>query len=289
MHIQSRYSSNSNDCISLYYKFIIKLLDEIKLEKDIYINYNDNNNETQGLFTIYVNLEHTLVKQGGRGVLSDTEKSEIKYNDINYLIRLCNLESYKHANIIFDYSIPNIINTKHSIHNIYNKSIYLPPLLFPYNPISEKRQNNVITTFMNINEPRRKALLFNLIYNSINIINVSNCFTESDTITLFKNTKILINIHQTEHHDTFEELRCLPALLCGCIVISEESPLKEYIPYNKHIIWATYENIPNVVHDVINNYTKYWSSIFSNSDIENTLNNMKTLCINTLKKKLNEV
>ncbi len=79
---------------------------------------------------IYVNLEHTLVKQGGRGVLSDTEDSVIKYDNNNYNIRLCNTECYTNANIIFDYSIPNIINTKTSKYSVYYKSIYVPHYYF---------------------------------------------------------------------------------------------------------------------------------------------------------------
>jgi hypothetical protein len=47
----------------------------------------------------------------------------------------------------------------------------------------------------------------------------------------------LIKIHQHDDYNTCEELRILPALLSNVIVISEVSPLIEYIPYKDHIIW----------------------------------------------------
>lgn len=130
MKILSKYTYNNDDCISLYYKYIIKLLHSINSDKYIKLIYNDNVFAVDNMYTcIYVNLEHTLVKQGGRGVLSDTEDSVIKYDNNNYNIRLCNTECYTNANIIFDYSIPNIINTKTSKYSVYYKSIYVPPII----------------------------------------------------------------------------------------------------------------------------------------------------------------
>ena len=70
----------------------------------------------------------------------------------------------------------------------------------------------------------------------ITYINVNNCFEKDKLQTLYKNTKILINIHQTDHHHTFEELRVLPALQCGVLVICEHSPLSNLIPGNDYII-----------------------------------------------------
>ncbi len=92
----------------------------------------------------------------------------------------------------------------------------------------------------------------------------------------------MINIHQTDHHDTFEELRCLPALLCGCIIISEDSPLKEHIPYNKYIIWTTYDRIIETVTDVLNNYEVYWDNIFKYSNLEQVLNEMNSSCVKNI-------
>ena len=98
--------------------------------------------------------------------------------------------------------------------------------------------------------------------------NICDCFESEKLKELYKNTKILINVHQTEHHDTLEELRILPALLCGVIVISEYSPLYKEVPYYDYIVWSSYENMIPTVKDVLNNYESYYNKIFGNSKLK---------------------
>ncbi len=66
-----------------------------------------------------------------------------------------------------------------------------------------------------------------------------------------------MNIHQIDHHITLEELRVLPALLTGILVVSENVPYKEEVPYNNHIVWFDYDNMKEVIEDVISNYDFY--------------------------------
>lgn len=101
--------------------------------------------------------------------------------------------------------------------------------------ILKYRKNDILTTFINVNEPRRLNLLNKIRENKMSHNNINNCFEKENLKELYKNTKIIINIHQTEHHHTMEELRVLPALLCGAIVICEKSPLTHMIPYNDYI------------------------------------------------------
>ena len=114
--------------------------------------------------------------------------------------------------------------------------------------------------------------------------NINNCFSNEDLKKLYLDTKILINIHQTEHHDTFEELRVLPALLSGVIVISESSPLNNLIPYNDFIIWSSYDNIIETVKKIINNYDDYHNKIFKSTHLlsilhKNNIRKMKSVLI----------
>lgn len=102
---------------------------------------------------------------------------------------------------------------------------------------------------------------------------------------IYRNTKILINIHQTIYHHTFEEIRCLPALFNGVIVISEISPLHKLIPYNELIIWCEYDNIFEKTKEVLDNYEKYYSLIFTANNI-NILKNLHINNIKTIEKKL---
>jgi hypothetical protein len=89
---------------------------------------------------------------------------------------------------------------------------------------------------------------------------------------VYRQTKILINIHQTDHHDTLEKLRVLPALRCGVIVISEKSPLVEQTGYSKYIIWGELSELPDIILDVQNNYEEWHQKIFQNSGFRNRMN-----------------
>jgi hypothetical protein len=112
---------------------------------------------------------------------------------------------------------------------------------------------------------------------------INNCFETNKLEYILKNTKILINIHQTPHHDTLEELRVLPALECGVIIISEKSALNECIPYNDLIIWANYDYIIEKVNAVINNYYFYHDKIFSIENIK-LISNLQTTNYSVLQK-----
>jgi hypothetical protein len=147
----------------------------------------------------------------------------------------------------------------------------------------KERNINCLTTFINTNEPRRINLLNEIKNQNISHININNCFDSKELEKLYLNTKILINIHQTEHHHTFEELRVLPAILCGVLVICEDSPLKEKIPYHEFIIWTNYENILSKTMEVSKNYYLYYNKIFKNNDIFSKLNELN---YNGLKSKL---
>ena len=128
------------------------------------------------------------------------------------------------------------------------------------------RFNETLTTFIRPTEPRRNQLLATLAALGFDHKNINNCFDTVALRELYCNTKILINIHQTLHHHTFEELRVLPALLCGVLVISEEIPLKSLIPYKDYIIWSSYEKIAEKVIEVSENYEFYHDMIFGGSN-----------------------
>jgi hypothetical protein len=281
---------NHEDCITSYTKYVISLLKDIVLKNSLkkIVNFEKNNFILDKKhINIHINFEHTLVKKGGRSVDYNCEESEIKYNNIdNYLIRLTDNNIWEISDIVIDYSIPNIINVNFSKNNtVKNKQVYIPPILFNPDIYSSERNIEILTTFLDCNQPRRKNFL-NILQNlNLKNININNCFSLEDNKKLLKNTKILINIHQTDHHDTFEELRCLPALLCGVIVVSENSPLYESIPYKDFIIWTSYENIPSKIIEISNNYDEYYNKIFNNN-FEILIENMKNKCILDLQNKL---
>jgi hypothetical protein len=275
------YYKDNLSIVDDYYQNIVNIIKKILINNpDLNINiilcdssnYNiDNNNKT---LKIHINFEHTLVKNGGRSIPEGTPFGNVDY-DINkkYLVRIVDILKYSNSEIIIDYSIPNIynINSCSLYEEFSKKNIYISSSIYEPYFLKENRNILTLTTFINTNEPRRKEL-FNKINNEkIEHININNCFDKNNLQNILKNTKILINIHQTPHHHTFEELRVLPALECGVIVISEKSPLYELIPYNNLIIWANYDDIIEKTKEIINNYDFFHNKIFS-------IENMTKLC-----------
>ncbi len=276
-------TSNSSDCVNDYTQYIGQIIKALLSNKCLSLNliigsedYTFNN--ANPVFRININYEHTLVKEGGRGVDADVPTGKIEYNtDKTYCVRICNFQNLNLSDIIIDYSCPNIHNVKSSglFNDLSNKHIYIAPCIYENVHITDQNRNIYsLTTFINVNEPRRKKLLESIKNSNLHHINVNNCFDKKKVQELYQNTKVLINIHQTDHHDTFEELRCFPALQNGVIVVSEKSPLNHLIPYNDLIIWSDYDNIIDKVKEVLDNYEKYYALVFTEKNI-NILNNME--------------
>jgi hypothetical protein len=92
---------------------------------------------------------------------------------------------------------------------------------------------------------------------------------------LYRDTRILVNVHQTDHHHTFEELRVLPALLCGVVVVSETVPLREEIPYHDFIVWCDYDQIIDTVRAVRDDYESYRRKMFGDGRFKAIISAMR--------------
>ena len=291
------YNTDNNSCVNSYLEYLLVIICEI-LKKNIELNINiilgkyqyafDNNNKT---IKIDINFEHTLVKPGGRTSNdSPLVKICIDNTHLDYLVRIQDFTELNNSDIIIDYSIPNIYHVSSS--NLFNdfskKHIYIAPSLCDCLYFSkEARGLSILTTFIDVNQERRLILLENIKNQQIKHTNVNTCFSKKDLTTLYKNTKVLINIHQTDHHHTFEELRILPALMCGVIVISENSPFNNLIPYNNYIIWSSYENILDKAKEVLENYDYFHDLIFSNTKLNQILNILHEENYNSLHASIN--
>lgn len=288
-----------------YLNYIFSILKTLIKKNDLSINFvigdaNRNFNTHNQIILIHVNTEHTLVRKGGRGAPKNSPFGIVE-NDKgeNYLARLKNYKN-EHpsiklidADIVIDYSKPNIYNIQSSGHynTLLNKHIYISPCLYKNLHISNNNRNiPSLTTFVNIDQGinkhilRRKKILEDACGN-MDHINITGIYSHTDVQRLYQNTKVLINIHQTDHHHTFEELRCLPALQNGALVVAEKSPLNHLIPYNDLIVWADYKDIVATSKKVLDNYEKYHAAIFTKKNI-NTLNNLHAINVKTIEDKI---
>ncbi len=234
--------------------------------KDLTLAFPINDNKTLHLF---FQKEHNLVLAGGRSIFDGIYrigKVKSMYTDDNYLVRIMNLQNYHKFDYIVEYSMPNIHNIISSGEfdtAFINKLIYVPPLIYDYglDGANEKRLINILTSFRYTHIPRRAQLIRNFNKYGINHRNINYIFDADELKGVLDETKIMVNIHQTEHHHTLEEFRVLPALLRGVVVISENVPLKETIPYHQYIVWCDYKDIITIAKKVSNNYSEYYNRI----------------------------
>jgi len=273
---------NYNTLIQEYYNYSVNLLKAWLAKNNISINviignYNHNFNNTNRTIKIDIQCEHTLVKIGGRSV-HQLIYGNVPCDNGTYLIRVDNFNYYNNLDYIIEYSLPNMYNlsTNDMFKEYLDKNIYISPLLFSPNFIDQGRKN-IITMFTDNSNQRRSEILNCLKQLSIEFTSISNCYTNDCLYDVYKNAKVLVNVHQTDHHHTFEELRVLPALLSGVIVVSEDVPLKEKIPYSEYIVWSSYDNIAQTVKDVSDNYEYYFNKIFTDSKLKEIIKGMQDL------------
>lgn len=264
------YDTEYTHSIREYYLYCISLFKEhLQYRLDLLnIIFGDLEHEFENDFPtkrVAFQYEHTLVKPGGRD--SDgfkRGKIPIKDSDDFYLVRLANKENLERSDLIIEYSMSNFSNvvmTDYYPH--YNGcTIHISACLYDVDFGANSRHLDVTTNFYDVNQPRRYTLLEKL--KTVGAQNYTGQYGR-DLATLYRMSSILVNVHQTDHHDTLEELRVLPALRRGAIVVAEESALQSLIPFKDHIVWAQYNEIPIVVNWVRTNYKEYRDRIFNDA------------------------
>jgi hypothetical protein len=232
----------------------------------------------EGEKSIVIQLEHTLVLPGGRDSIGATSGRVITEDgNTNYLVRFDgSLEFITASDGVIEYSIPNIENVRaSSLSWVYRDRVqYIAPLTtgvslrkIPVTPFV------AITLFSEPLSPRRELIVRELCNKGIEVRNVVGVWDDYEA--LFDSVTLLINIHQTDHHHTLEELRVLPALLRKVIVVSENVPLVRAVPYNSLIKFAEYQDISTLVETIASNPIHAWEELFgSSSEFERLMLNL---------------
>ena len=213
------------------------------------------------IYKINLQIEHTLAKRGTRDSAGGISgQIPVADGQENYLVRVANLGNLLLSDLVFEYSKINEANINIPELALYRSKVFcISPALYKIHSQScdhaLKRTIGTITLFGNPKQGRRKIFLEELSQAGVNFKNINNYFDGIEN--LYRDTRIIINIRQTDGHDTLEELRILPALRCGALVISEHAPLINLTRYSKYIIWGELSELPGLVLDVQNNY-QYW-------------------------------
>ena len=236
--------------------------------------------------------EHSLILPGAQNIPKHAKVGKVMsiyQNGEMYYVAYINCDLFKH-DIIVQYSITNVKNFEMSelYHpSLLKKMIYIPPLEYEYRPYHDGRDMTPFTTFYFADLSRRQRIVSSLWEHGITVVNHNGINTSMRMREIYDSKAIMINLHQTPHHHTFEELRVLPALLRGLIIICEETPLKTEIPYNQYIVWSSIENLPITVLKVITRYDFYFNNFFGpESDLPCILAKMKKNAYNSMEKQI---
>jgi hypothetical protein len=282
--ISIAYNPTHGKITRYYYLYCVELIKQAIYNAEVccnvvFGNYSFQFDNNYPIVKIDIQIEHTLVKPEGR--ISENAVSGIvpisAKEKACYLVRIANFEYLDDLDIVIDYSNVNVVNIKKCgcYQSFSEKLFHLSPLVYDFNIdlFCKNRDLEVITLFGNPDDPRRSHFLNTLEYKGIDCKNINNHYEDVDL--LYLRTKILINIRQTDFHDTLEEMRVLPALLCGVIVISESAPLVKYTYYSRFILWAKIEDLPDLAADVIKNYKQYHAKIFGGGRFFRRVNRLK--------------
>jgi hypothetical protein len=229
---------------------------------------------------IYMQDEHNLVLREGRNVAGDAPTGVVRSifdPEETYVVRVVGAEHYAAADVIVEYNMPNVENVRMSgcfPEAIVSKIVYAPSIPFAYSNERE-RGVDVLTNFVDESQPRRSAMMGLLKDRIPGYRNVRGVFKLPALRSLYSSAKILVNAHQTWHHHSIEEFRVLPALSRGCVVISEDVPLRERIPYHEAVIWCRYEEIPEVTAEVLSDYDAVFERIHGRSGLREVLRSMR--------------
>ena len=164
---------------------------------------------------VLLQYEHTIVAQSY--IPKNAEiVSAIKHGEYAELFQarlLGTRKNYRKAAGIIEYSYLNILHVKNSeFRDLYqDKTVYIAPVFVEFSPTWNFENGN------------------------------RGC------VTAFDDNSLLVNIHQTELHSTLEELRVLPALACGLLVISEKSPYQDNLIFRDFIEFAKIDEIKSLL------------------------------------------
>lgn len=214
---------------------------------------------------IVLQLEHTIVAPGGRGV----DGSPLGYVPLStgpgiYHVRLEGGPAiFGTAEGIIEYSCPNVTNVLSSeLAGVYrDRAEYIAPLLSGLPNQLRPRAEVAIATMHGSPDAGRRGVIRRRISRMGHIIgNIENVWANYGPV--FDKVAILVNVHQTEQHHTLEELRVLPAVERGVIVVTEDVPLLDDVPYREFLIAVPYCRLAETVDIVARNYEEHWNELF---------------------------
>lgn len=229
---------------------------------------------TLPLRRIAFQIEHTLVKPGGGDSDGAPESATpLPHGDGRYLARLLHRRSLAAADLVLDYSHANVLHLRDAggFDDVLAHTAVIAPLLHEPCFTREGRDRPCLTLFSDAGEGRRGRFLAAARTRGLPIRNLKRCFDNDALQAQYRRTRVLVNVRRSDHHDTIEELRILPALQSGVIVVSEDGPLRHALPYARFIVWTPYDTLAERAAEVLRDYDIWHARLFGDPELPRVL------------------
>jgi hypothetical protein len=263
---------------NLYKEYIISIYLFIKKYYP-YINisiifYDLNNVDINELKRIDYSNFHKIIYTGDISIFNNI----VSFINNNQKIYFLNIEQLSHVNYynmiknvdstvcFLDYSEENISYIK----TFSNQSIIIIPPYFEVNKDNIININNKSIDILTIlNNDYRKDFFNNIGLSSIYNTMILRQTFDKERNEIFSKTKIYINIHGSEMHNTMELIRIVNLIMHKVIVISQNSICSNLLFLKDYIIIANDINhFKEYVDEILSNYDIYYNKIYGNFDIE---------------------
>lgn len=207
---------------------------------------------------IYTGMPNLLSPEGRTELAADPAIAEVFGT-----IRLHGpIESFQNASAVVDYSALNIerLSALPELTSHSGKFCTIAPLLGNYSANKKPRKDVTVASMYGSPGRGRRGRMNSMLNKAgIKVLNIHNF---EDYEVAFRDVAILLNFRQVEHFSTPEELRILPALLQGVLVIVEDTPFARQSLCADFLVFADVSELATRIKDVQSNYSRYWNEIF---------------------------
>ena len=289
-----------------YYQYVSRLLRDCLVSREVRTRRNffldtpcNDTGVPVNLLRLYLQTEHTHVSAscpddncraaplgGVQNVINPVSLSTEEF----YKVRVANLDNISSAVAMIDYSKANILNlqTCPSLSAKAPRHILIHPALpKPINTTFEewiRREFDVGIFWVKPYSNRRKSVLDRLA-DSGTLKILADTAPAHKIHSLYRRCRIVLNVHQSDYHHTPEELRIIPAIMCGCAVISESSAGQLTTPFSEQVVWSRYEDLAHTTIGSVQCLKKLYASC-QISDIQNFYDKLHSKNIRTVYKYL---
>lgn len=238
--------------IDKYYNINITYYDSTINEDKQFINQIDINKYDKIFYSGDIDLYNII-----NSIYIDKKIYFINIEQLSHLSYYTYIRNITCNNNIIDYSEENIPY----LNKLYN-TFLIPPY---FENIHINNIDKDIDILSIINNNYRKTIYDNIIIdNKYHKMEIDNCYNQTRD-NIFNKTKIYINIHCSEKHQTMELIRLVNLITRKVIIISQKSMNNNLLFLNKFIIICNdNKDFSLYIEEVLKNYDSYYNKIYGN-------------------------